>query len=203
MKRFLLCFALIVCLLLCACGQNTQPESSDASESAAPVTEAEPSTKKPAETEAPAETEKPAETTAATEAPTEAAPVLEENSAFLPYETDGGSPLGVIVNAPFTQEPSATEIWIEGDIDAAYIIPRYAGSTVTLYRINWEEDGSSSNSVEHTAVAEDGCAIYGALFRPEGMPMWYVEITAPDGSTDGLELSYNGDTGTPPLEYIG
>ena len=170
-------------------------------------TEAKALTEKPAKTEASSEkaTEEPAETEAPAEIEpaTEAAPVLKENSAFLPYRTSGGNPLGVIVNEPFAEEPAATAVWAEGDTDKAYVIPRYVVSRVTLFRIEWDEEGGSSRVPENSADAEDGCAIYGALFRPEGMPMWYVEIQAPDGRTAGLTLYYNGNTGTPPLEYIG
>lgn len=206
MKRFLLCLTLTFCLLLCACGREPQPDTTAIPESAAAETSApagESSSEAEAAAEKATETEAPAEKPAATEAPTEAAPVLEENSAFLPYRTSSGDPLGVIVNAPFTQEPSATATWAKGDMDAAYVIPRYVGSRVCLFRIEWDEEGGSSYVPEKSAYAEDGCAIYGALFRPEGMPMWYVEIQAPDGRTEGLELCYNGNTGTPPLEYIG
>ena len=157
---------------------------------------------KPTEKPTAAPTEEPTEPTEATVPPTEPAPVLEENEAYLPYKTEQNS-LAVIVNTPFTEDLSATEVWFEGEIDAAYIIPRYVGSKIALYRINWEVEGNSTYSLERSAEACNGCIIYGALFRPEGMPMWYVEITAPDGRSEGLTLYYNGDTGTPHLEYIG
>ena len=202
MKRLFFSLALILCLLLCACAaepkESTDLPSSEPESTAAETTEAETEapTEKPTETEVP--TEKPTET----EAPTEAAPVLKENSAFLPYETDGGNSLGVIVNDPLPSDLKITDRWVDGDVDIACIIPRYAGSRVSLFRIEWDEEGGSSYVLENFTDAEDGCTIYGALFRPEGMPMWYVEIETPDGRVSGLTLYYNGNTGTPPLEFI-
>ena len=104
MKR-IICLSLLLCLLLCACGEATEP----------PVTE--PSATEPSATE-PSATEPPVTEPSATEVEQ-----VSVNSAFLPYAEQENA-LGVILNEPFETEPTATVTWIEGEYERAYIIPR-------------------------------------------------------------------------------
>lgn len=126
-----------------------------------------------------------------------------QNRAYAPYAGDETA-LGVILNEPFADEPEATVTWREGDYDRAYIIPREVGSYVNLYGLVWDDAGGYglTDKAVQSACAEDGCVIFSVLERPEGMPMWYVEIVSPCGETGGMLLQYNGETGTPAREYI-
>ena len=184
MKR-IICLSLLLCLLLCACGEATEP----------PVTE--PSATEPSATE-PSATEPPVTEPSATEVEQ-----VSVNSAFLPYAEQENA-LGVILNEPFETEPTATVTWIEGEYERAYIIPRYVGSYVNLYELAWEEDSGlvRSDKAVQSTYAEDGCVIFSALERPDVIPMWCLEIEAPNGECASMVLQYNGNTGTPAREYL-
>lgn len=144
------------------------------------------------------------------EAGTDTAPVtlesqmieMVENSAYAAYAKEGA--LGVVLNEPFESEPTATVQWREGEYDRAYIIPRYVGSYVNLFGLLWDEEGGYAlgDKAVQSAYAEDGCVIFSVLERPEGMPMWYIEIEAPNGECAGFLVQYNGNTGTPAMEYF-
>lgn len=125
-----------------------------------------------------------------------------ENSAYAAYAKSGT--LGVILNEPFETEPTATMTWREGEYDRTYIIPRYVGSYVNLFGLVWDDEGgySLTDKAVQSAYVEDGCVIYSVLERPEGMPMWYIEIEAPNGECAGFLVEYNGNTGTPAQEYF-
>ena len=93
----------------------------------------------------------------------------------------------------------------EGEYERAYIIPRYVGSYVNLCGVTWDETTYQeivSDKPSESTCADDGCVIYSALERPEGMAIWYLEAVSPDGRRAGMILSYNGNTGTPPVEYL-
>ncbi len=125
-----------------------------------------------------------------------------ENSAYAAYAKEGA--LGVVLNEPFESEPTATVQWREGEYDRAYVIPRYVGSYVNLFGLVWDEEGGYmlTDKAVQSAYAEEGCVIYSVLERPEGMPMWYIEIEAPNGDCAGFLVQYNGNTGTPGMEYF-
>ena len=136
-------------------------------------------------------------------------PKPEENSAYAPYKSDSNSDsLCVLVNEPFDgTEPTATLTWMTDEYDRAYIVPRYNGSTVELYHVTYNtvtgEETLDSKPTYKLEGTEDGCVIYSSIFRPEGISVWYLSITSPDGQTSGMYVQYNGNTGTPRLEYIG
>lgn len=187
MKRLCLMLALL-CLLLCACDRKTVGSKT---------------TEAPTTTEAPASEPVPTESAApATTLPPVTEPSMAENAAFAPYARDGA--LAVLVNEPFEVPLAETEVWIEGEYERMYIIPRYVGSYVNLYGVIWSEDGSytyTDKAVKST-LAADGCIIYSAMTRPEGAPMWYIEVVAPNGESASYFLTYDGRDGTPPLEYL-
>ena len=125
-----------------------------------------------------------------------------ENSAYAAYAKAGT--LGVLLNEPFEKEPTATVTWREGEYDRAYIIPHFVGSYVNLFGVVWDEEGgyALTDKAVQSTYADDGCVIFSALERPEGMPRWYIEIEAPNGECAGFLLEYNGETGTPAQEYF-
>lgn len=129
---------------------------------------------------------------------------LVENSAWVAYGAAEDA-LGIIVNEPFSRELTATVTWYDGEYERAYIIPRYVGSYVNLYPITWDEttyEECVGEKADQSVCAEDGCIIFSELVRPEGIPCWCIEITAPDNTTASLTLTYNGRTGTPAEEYL-
>ncbi|MBR4309189.1 MAG: hypothetical protein IKT58_06305 [Oscillospiraceae bacterium] len=129
------------------------------------------------------------------------------NSAYKPYEDDSHpDAYCVLVNEPFDgTEAVPTATWEEGEYDRVYIVPRYVGTLVEMYSVfNDPDSGRSiiSEKPEYSLTAEEGCVIYGAFFRPEGGPAWYLTVKLPDGSFRGFLLNYNGESGTPHLEYV-
>lgn len=189
MKRLCLILALL-CLLLCACGRKTASSKATEASATAAGAASEPSPTAPA-TDTPVST-----------LPPVTEPPMAENTAFAPYVRDGA--LAVLVNEPFEAPLAETEVWIEGEYERMYIIPRYVGSYVNLYGIVWSEDGSytyTDKAVKST-LAVDGCIIYSAMTRPEGAPMWYIEVVAPNGESASYFLTYDGRDGTPSLEYL-
>lgn len=128
-----------------------------------------------------------------------------ENAAFADYAK--GNAVGVILNEPFDgNEPTATVRWKEGEYERLYIIPRYVGSYIEVYQTNFiSTDGDlvMFDDPVYSEKALDGCVIYSSLERPEGYCKYYVQITTPANETYGIYLNYNGNTGTPPMEYIG
>lgn len=205
MKKALLSAVLMLTVLLFACGQTPLPAANDTQSPAAPTkAPTEPSVTEPT---APSVTE-PAEASAP---PLQTDPLeipelvlFPENGAYLPYETDEA--LGVILNEPFDVEPTATVRWMEGEYEHSYIIPRYVGSEVNLYAIVWDEAYSGYRMEETPTYSctdtADGCVIFSMLERPDVVPLWFLEIIAPNGESGGRVLHSNGETGTPQLETI-
>ncbi len=184
MKRSFIVICIILCLLLCACSTTKR-------------------------------TETPTEPSQSTEESTEKTTYrhfsvlglsldLPVNSAYQGFMGGDDSIMAAIVNEPFTSERTPTVTWQEGEYDRLYIIPRYVGTRVDVYEILWDEDGQKRYSDEpvYSATADDGCIIYSALERPEGMPRWYIEVVATENEFGGMELQYDGRDGTAPIEYI-
>ncbi len=175
-----LCWIFAICLLLSACSGAPAPETTTTTE----TTEAIHTKNEP--------------TAGALQV------VPTESSAWANY-AHYGEKLGVVLNEPVDNPPKATTTWIEGEYECAYIVPRFCDSTVNLYMLEWAPDFSSytiADEPDFSTVAGDGCVIYTVLPRPEGMPMWYLEINAPNGVGDGYILEYNGNTGTPAVEFF-
>lgn len=129
---------------------------------------------------------------------------LSENSAFAPYSSD--QILAVIINEPFGDDtPTATVTWDNSDYDRAYVIPRYNGTRVELYSIITTEGGEeviSESPLYSVESSADNCVIYGSFFRAEGMAVLFLKVTAPDGSVGEFFFNYDGNTGTPHIEYV-
>ncbi len=182
---------LIFCLLLTACSANVTP-----TQSREPADDELIQTLPPKETQA---------TTAATESlPPAIQAVPEENSAWNAYR-DYGDKLGIILNEPVENPPQYTTLWMEGEYECGYIIPRYVGSYVNLYNLVWSEDFSSytlEDEPVYSTEVGDGCVIYSVLPRPEGFPTYYIEIVLPDGRGNGWILQYDGLNGTAPVEFF-
>lgn len=213
MNRKMLAAMLLLCALLTGCAAAPS-EPTEAPATAAP-------TEQPAsvsETASPTESKTeavPTETSAPSKAPETSAHAepsetqgLVESSAWKNYVNQNEVPedaLAVIFNAPFDREPDATVTWREGEYERAYVIPRYVGGSVNLFPVTWDEttyDPIVGDKAAESVTAEDGCVIDSVLERPEGMAMWYIEAASPDGRRAGMILFYNGDTGTPPVEYL-
>lgn len=210
MKRSIFVICMVLCLLLCACGDASQSTSVETEDAKSDVFSSEPIS---SETE-PVSSES-EEVTESKFIYTVTIPTPVENSAFAAYKTFDmdvenqgtvwGGTIGVVVNEPFGEELEPTIRLNEGECDRLYIIPRFVGSRVYVYEIFEDEDGRQTYSdepvysVENT---EDGCIIYAALARPEGIPRWCIEIVSPNYISDCLTLTYDGKDGTPHLEYL-
>ena len=178
-----LALILVLCLLLCGCGTKKQ----EGPDSPLKVNSGE-NTQTTMETGLPE---------ALKEQPT-------ESSVWKNYNEYTGK-LGLILNEPVENPPRVTTRWMEGEQECAYIVPRFVGSYVNLYALEWSEDGSSytiGEVAEYSTLVGDGCVIYTVLPRPEGMPQWYVEIVAPNGVGDGFVLEYDGKDGIAPVEFF-
>ena len=153
-------------------------------------------------TSLPADTKESEATETLSTAPaTEAAPENGENPAFtdLAGRCDG-SFLGLLCNDPSDpRAPQPTETWNEGAFDRLLICPRWPGTQVSAYRLR--EDGSLEGPV-YSSVSGEGSVIAAALDRPEGSPAWCVILRSPQGYEGGFTLQYNGNTGTPFLEFV-
>lgn len=201
MKRTIFVLCMILCLLLCACGDieptpqapETEQASDTTQESTAELTLADPS-----ETEE--TTERPTYQHGSVLALSLDLPI---NSAYEGPDEDDSS-IAMVLNEPFEKELTPTVVWNEGEYDRLYIIPKYVGTRVDVYEIFWDEDGEQSHSEDpvYSTEVTDGCIIYAALERPEGMPRWYIEVVATENDYGGMELTYDGKDGTAPVEYI-
>ena len=184
-----LSFILILCLLLCGCGKSPAPT----------VTTEDPDA---LQTEASGTQEAPTADMANSSA--QLSPLPEENSVWAPY-SEYENMLGIVLNEPVENPPRYTTVWMEGEFECGYIIPRFVGSYVNLYQLEWSEDFSTytlADEPSYSTLVGDGCVIYSVLPRPEGFPTWYLEIISPDGKGDGWVLQYDGRDGTAPIEFF-
>ena len=189
MKRSIFLLCMVLCLLLCACGDAANPNPDESENAQANISSSEETTERP--------------TYQHGSVMGMSALDLPINSAYEAPEEDG-SHLAMIVNEPFEKELTPTVVWNEGEYDRLYIIPKYVGSRVDVYELIWDENGMESYTEEpiYSTEVTDGCIIYAALDRPEGMPRWYIEVVATENDYGGTSLTYNGKDGTAPFEYI-
>ncbi len=193
MKRIAMLLALVLCLslLLSACAKDEMKDESKTDPTTAVQTTADPEP-----TQQPTEPEQ----------PTEPAPMVDLNTAYSGYDYIlAPNALGIMLNEPLSDSaPEPSETWLDGEYERAYIIPRFLGTVVELYAVTIDDEGATQIAAEpaYRTVTEDGCVIYGSFPRPEGMPIYYLKLTAPDGTVFGMELGFNGRTGTPPTQYL-
>lgn len=182
---------LVLCLMLTACSAKVSHTES-----------LEPSEEDVLQTLPPEETE-------SVNLPTQELPpaihvLPEESSAWADY-AEYGDKLGIILNEPVENPPRYTTLWMEGEYECGYIIPRYVGSYVNLFEVEWSEDFSTYTIGDvpvYSTEVGDGCVIYSVLPRPEGFPTYYIEIVLPDGRGNGWILQYDGRDGTAPVEFF-
>ena len=182
----ILAAVLILGLLLTGCDQP-QPTGSE--------------TKRPGGSTGTVTTQAPTEPGTSLAASPEDLPATGENPAFVALAGScDGSFLGLLCNDPADpRAPQPTETWNEGEFDRLLICPRWPGTQVSAYRL--AEDGSLEGPV-YSSVCGEGGVIAAALDRPEGGPAWCVILRSPQGWEGGFTLRYNGNTGTPFLEFI-
>ena len=105
-------------------------------------------------------------------------------TAAVPDAPEGA--LGVMFNEPFDGlDLTATQLGPAGEYDRAYIVAKYVGDKA-LYSFRTGQ----------------GDVISGSFDRPDGGAMYYLTVTAPDGSDFGEYLTYNGRWGSPQKEYL-
>jgi hypothetical protein len=128
-----------------------------------------------------------------------------QSAAYASYKKDApAKALAVIVNNPDqTLAAGAEESYVaDSGGEKLLIIPRYVGSTVSLEPVRLEgEELVALPAVFSTGKTPDGWSLLLTALRPEGMPMWRISVSGPKGAGTYV-ISYNGKTGTPPVEYI-
>ncbi len=211
-KNLILICGLILALLLSACAGPRE-----AAETAAPTTaqngeslSAESTQPTESDTEAPEPdtlaVEQTEETPEPTAEPADPEAPAEENSAFTQRFGDcDGSLLAAIYNAPFMDGvPSPTVTWNEGEYGRLVIYPRYVGSVVSLYPLEYDGEGQMRQIGEpvYTSVCREGDCIAAALDRPDAAPCWMLMVKSPEGAEAGYPLAYNGRYGTYAYEYL-
>lgn len=218
-KRLLACLLLFV-LLLGACSAE-KPRTSDTEQAPTAPTLSKPTLDSLDDTE---EEVRPPVTEAAepesTEVPhteperwdpdeAEVTAYFEENPAFTAIAGQNCDPsiLAVLYNEPYVDgELKPTAIWNEGEYDRLVIIPRYVGSVVDAWRIEWGVDGEDEawflDGPVYSAFCEAGDSYGAALERPDAAPRWALTVTVPEFADGHMELAYNGRYGTPAYEYL-
>lgn len=105
-------------------------------------------------------------------------PVYTRNSALTSLDLQVLS-LDTVCYIVREYDGTITASWLEDEAEGFYMIPTAVGSVVSLYEILGEENGEYIFAEEptQTLIAEDGCALYAKLERPEGMPKWGLQIS--------------------------
>lgn len=98
---------------------------------------------------------------------------------------------------------TATQPGPAGEYDRAYIVAKYVGSWVNVFGVTWESGRLNvGDKALYSFRTGQGDVIGGSFDRPDGGAMYYLTVTAPDGSDFGEYLTYNGRWGSPQKEYL-
>ena len=80
---------------------------------------------------------------------------------------------------------------------------KYVGSWVNVFGVTWESGRLNvGDKALYSFRTGQGDVIGGSFDRPDGGAMYYLTVTAPDGTDFGEYLTYNGRWGSPQKEYL-
>ena len=201
MKRGIAILLAALLLGLCACS----PTGADASEPGGTQPVTQPATQPATRGTEPETTSEPPTQQSATDATAQTPEEPEINEAFTaaaPDAPDGA--LGVMFNEPFDAlDLTATQLGPAGEYDRAYIVAKYVGSWVNVFSVTWESGRLNvGDKALYSFRTGQGDVISGSFDRPDGGAMYYLTVTAPDGTDFGEYLTYNGRWGSPQKEYL-
>lgn len=199
MKRGIAILLAALLLGLCACS----PTGADASEPGGTQPVTQPATQPATRGTEPETTSEPPTQQSATDATAQTPEEPEINEAFTaaaPDAPDGA--LGVMFNEPFDGlDLTATQLGPTGEYDRAYIVAKYVGSWVNVFGVTWESGRLNvGDKALYSFRTGQGDVISGSFDRPDGGAMYYLTVTAPDGTDFGEYLTYNGRWGSPQKE---
>lgn len=134
-----------------------------------------------------------------------------ENAAFTALASDAAADvIGLIVNTPdaaaLKNVSLRTDI-LPGEWELALVVPRYCGSHITLYAVDYTESADGTYEfvrgevVFDDGATADGFGLYGAIVRPEGMPCYELVIQSGTKAVSYL-FAYDGRDGVSPLELL-
>lgn len=198
MKRGIAILLATLLLGLCACS----PTGADASEPGGTQPGTQPATRGTETTAGTQQTQPSAQETDPTAETPEEPEINEAFTAAVPDAPEGA--LGVMFNEPFDGlDLTATQLGPAGEYDRAYIVAKYVGSWVNVFGVTWESGRLNvGDKALYSFRTGQGDVISGSFDRPDGGAMYYLTVTAPDGSDFGEYLTYNGRWGSPQKEYL-
>jgi len=132
-----------------------------------------------------------------------------ENSLFAELDSEGASSdfVALIINQPSDDVlGKATELetyFYDQSGETMLIVPRYENSRVELKTLRQTPNGDmeEAGTIYVKDNTPDGYALFLYAERPEGMPSLSVKVMH-EGMTSKYNLSYDGQDGTPELEYV-
>lgn len=198
MKRGIAILLAALLLGLCACS----PTGADASEPGGTQPGTQPATRGTETTAGTQQTQPSAQETDPTAETPEEPEINEAFTAAVPDAPEGA--LGVMFNEPLDGlELTVTQNGPAGEYDRAYIVAKYVGSWVNVFGVTWESGRLNvGDKALYSFRTGQGDVIGGSFDRPDGGAMYYLTVTAPDGSDFGEYLTYNGRWGSPQKEYL-
>ena len=188
MKRGIAILLAALLLGLCACS----PTGADASEPGGTQPVTQPATRGTETTAGTQQTQPSAQETDPTAETPEEPEINEAFTAAVPDAPEGA--LGVMFNEPLDGlELTVTQNGPAGEYDRAYIVAKYVGSWVNVFGVTWESGRLNvGDKALYSFRTGQGDVISGSFDRPDGGAMYYLTVTAPDGSDFGEYLTYNG-----------
>ena len=185
MKRGIAILLAALLLGLCACS----PTGADASEPGGTQPGTQPATRGTETTAGTQQTQPSAQETDPTAETPEEPEINEAFTAAVPDAPEGA--LGVMFNEPFDGlDLTATQPGPAGEYDRAYIVAKYVGSWVNVFGVTWESGRLNvGDKALYSFRTGQGDVISGSFDRPDGGAMYYLTVTAPDGSDFGEYLT--------------